>query len=155
MDKSKLVSEIKRYFKIQEFVDETTFSKWGENAWNFIDNRLIETIIVVRRDILKVPLVCNDWCFGGSHKQRGLRTNLSVTVKEKTDKGVLYLTQHSFGKAVDFVSSKMTAEKMRELIRANQSKLPYPIRMETGTSWLHIDVMEMVNQTTKIYEFKG
>ena len=155
MDFNKLISEIKKYFKIQEFVDKATYDKWGENAWSFYDDKLLETILVLRRDILKVPLVCNDWCFGGKNSQRGLRTNLSELVRSKTNSGVLYLSQHCFAKAVDFVSSKMTAEEMRKKIRANQSKLPYPIRMESGVTWLHIDTMVMLNQRTKIYEFKG
>lgn len=155
MEKSKLIIEIKKFFKIQEFVDERTFQRWGENAWNFLDDRLLETILVLRRDILKVPMVCNDWCFGGKNSQRGLRSNLSYLVKEKTDNNVLYLSQHIFGKALDLVSKKMTAEQMRSLISANQSKLPYPIRMEAGVNWLHFDVMCMINQTDKIYLFKG
>ncbi len=154
MEKDKIVSEIKKFFKVQEFIDEPTFKRWGDNSWNFLDDRLLETILILRRDILKVPLVCNDWAFGGKNQQRGLRTNVSELVKKKTNANTLYLSQHIFGKAVDLVSAKMSAEKMRELIRANQSKLPYKIRMESGVSWLHIDVMCMLNQKTKIYEFK-
>lgn len=157
MEKSKLIIEIKKFFKIQEFVDERTFQRWGENAWNFLDDRLLETILVLRRDILKVPMVCNDWSWGGKNQQRGLRTNLSPLVKDKTDKGILYLTQHAMGRAVDFVSSKMSADQMRKLIKQNASKLPYPIRMEVGekVTWLHIDTMIMLNQQVKVYEFNG
>lgn len=155
MDFNKLISEIKKYFKIQEFVDKATYDKWGENAWTFLDEKLLETILVLRRDILKVPLVCNDWSFGGKNQQRGLRTNISELVKSKTNANTLYLSQHIQGRAADLVSSKMTAENMRKLIRANQSKLPYPIRMESGVSWLHVDTMVMLNQRVKIYEFKG
>lgn len=157
MEKSKLISEIKKYFKVQEFVEERVFKRWGENAWNFLDDRLLETILILRRDILKVPLVCNDWAFGGKNSQRGLRSNVSALVKSKTDANTLYLSQHIFGKAVDFVSSKMSAEDMRKLIKQNASKLPYPIRVEDGASaptWLHIDVMNDMNQKDKIYFFK-
>lgn len=155
MDTQKLITEVKKFFKIQEFVDELTYKKWGENAWMFFDEKLLETILILRRDILKVPLVCNDWSFGGSHQQRGLRTNISPLVKEKTDKGILYQTQHMYGRAVDLVSSKMSAEKMRELIKQNENKLPYKVRIELDTTWLHIDTMCMFNQKTKTYWFKG
>lgn len=96
MNKLKIVNELKKYFKIQELVDKRTHARWGDNAWNFFDDRLLETILVLRRDILKVSLVCNDWSWGGKNQQRGLRTNLSPLVKEKTDRGVLYLSQHCF-----------------------------------------------------------
>lgn len=156
MSKSDLITQLKKYFKIQEFVDKATYDKWGENAWNFFDDRLLETILVLRRDILKVPLVINDWSWGGKNSQRGLRTNLSPLVKAKTDAGVLYLSAHLRGCAVDFVSSKMTAEQMRTLIKANVSKLPYFIRLEVGekVTWVHVDTMTMLNQRVKIYEFK-
>lgn len=155
MDTQKLITEVKKFFKIQEFVDKQTYEKWGENAWMFLDEKLLETILILRRDILKVPIVCNDWAFGGKNQQRGLRTNLSPLVKEKTDKGILYQTQHMFGRAVDLVSSKMSAEKMRELIKQSEDKLPYKVRIEDGVSWLHIDTMIMFTQKTKIYWFKG
>lgn len=153
--KAEIVAEVKKYFKIQEFVEEITYKTWGENAWNFLDDRLLETIVILRRDILKVPLVCNDWCFKGNNTQRGLRSNLSYLVKEKTDANKLYLSQHNMGKAVDMVSSKMTAENMRKLIKANESKLPYQVRIEDGVTWLHIDVMNALSQKNKIYFFKG
>ena len=157
MTKTEIINGVKKYFKLQEFVDKATYDKWGENAWAFLDEKLLETVIVLRRDILKVPMVCNDWSFGGKNQQRGLRTNLSELVKSKTAANTLYLSQHIFGKAFDFVSSKMTADNMRKLIKQNQSKLPYPIRMEVGekVTWLHIDTMVMLNQRVKIYEFKG
>lgn len=157
MKKADIVKELKKFFKVQELVDERTFKRWGDNAWNFLDDKLLETILVLRRDILKVSLVCNDWAWGGKNQQRGLRTNLSPLVKEKTDKGVLYLSQHCMGKAVDFVSSKMTANEMRELIKKNQFKLPYQCRIEHGDSaptWLHIDTLSDLNQREKIYFFK-
>lgn len=157
MNKSELVNDVKKFFKIQELVDKQTYTRWGENAWNFLDDKLLETILVIRRDILKVSLVCNDWCFGGKNQQRGLRTNLSPLVKEKTDRGVLYLSQHCMGKAVDFVSSKMSAEQMRKLIKQNEKKLPYMVRIEDGASaptWLHVDVMTFLGQNEKIYMFK-
>ena len=83
MERNKVLAEIKKYFKIQEFVDEPTFKRWSENAWNFIDTALLETVLVLRRDILKVPMVINDWSWGGKNSQRGLRTNISPMVKKK------------------------------------------------------------------------
>ena len=155
MDKATVVNQLKKYFKIQEFVDEPTYKRWGENAWNFLNTQLLEVILILRKDILKVPLVCNDWCYGGKNTQRGLRTNLSYLVKEKTDKNIIYLTQHGMGTAVDLVSSKMSAADMRKLIKANASKLPCSIRVEDDVTWLHIDVMQTISQKEKVYFFKS
>ena len=152
MTRDEVLKELKKYFKIQELVDEPTYKKWKDNAWNFFSTDLLETLLVLRRDILQVPLVINDWSFKGSHQNRGLRSNLSYLVKDKTDKGVLYLSQHCMGKAIDAVSSKMTAEKMRNLILKNQNLLPCNIRVEGGVSWLHFDIMDM---GVKVYIFKS
>lgn len=158
MTKLEIVNAIKKYFKVQELVSKAVYDKWGEKAWNFLDEKLLETLLVLRKDILKVPLVCNDWCYGGKSSQRGLRENICSIVKEKTDKGVLYLSQHNFGKAVDLVSSKMSADDMRKTIKANEKKLPYNVRVEDGVSaptWLHVDLMCDINQKEKVYFFKA
>lgn len=155
MTKLEIVNAVKKYFKVQELVSKAVYDKWGEKAWNFLDEKLLETLLVLRRDILKVPLVCNDWVYGGSSSQRGLRENICSIVKEKTDKGVLYLSQHNFGKAVDLVSSKMSAEDMRKTIKANEKKLPYNVRVEDAVSWLHVDLMCDINQKEKVYFFKA
>ena len=157
MNKTEVVNAIGKYFKIQELVDEPTYKKYGDWSWNFFNTKLLENLLVIRRDILKVPLVINDWCYGGKNSQRGLRTNLSYLVKEKTDKGIIYLTTHN-GNAVDFVSSKMSADEMRKLIKANARKLPNQCRVEDAVSaptWLHLDCMEMVGQKDKVYFFKA
>ena len=150
-----LIQEVKKFFCLQELVDETVYKKWGEIAWKFLDERLLHVLVVIRRDILKVPLVCNDWKYGGKHSQRGLRTNLSQLVKDKTNSNTLYLSAHNFGRAVDLVSAKMDAYKMRELINTNSFLLPYPVRIEQDVNWLHIDVMVNADAKDTITWFKG
>jgi hypothetical protein len=34
-----------------------------------------------------------------------------------------------------------------------QNLLPYPMRMEGGVSWLHIDTLPQFGITEKVYEF--
>ena len=46
----------------------------------------------------------------------------------------------------------MTAEEARRLIIKNQILLPYPIRLEDGVSWLHLDVYNA--DKGKVYLFK-
>lgn len=48
-----------KYFKTQELVDKEVYELIGDNAVNLLDERLIETIDAVR-EILDVPLICND-----------------------------------------------------------------------------------------------
>ena len=144
MNKAEIINNIKQYFGIKEFVSKAVCTKFGENSWVFLDEKILANLLVIRRDILKVPLVINDWSFGGKNQQRGLRENISQIVVQKTKNGILYLSAHPFGKAVDFVSAKMSAEEMRREIVNKAYLLPYPMRLESGISaptWVHADTM--------------
>lgn len=148
---------IGQYFDIRELVSPQVFNKYGQGAWRFFDPRLLETLLVLRRDILKVPLVCNNWKSGGSLTQRGLRENTCEIVRKKTDFDIIYLSAHTLGMAVDLSSGKMTADEMRRAIGQNADKLPYNVRIEDGSSaptWLHIDVATEIGQRDRILIFK-
>ncbi len=148
MTRTEIIHELQQFFSIDELVCNHTFKKWGVQSWQFLDTRYLHTLLVIRRDILKVPMVCND----SAHQQRGLRCNLCNIVSEKK---TVYLSAHILGKAGDFVSSKMSADKMRNEIKKNHALLPYPIRMEKGVSWLHFDVLEQYDVNQKVYEFNS
>jgi hypothetical protein len=156
MERKEVIQKLKKYFNIKELVSRKVFGIRGELAWGEFDSRLLETILVIRRDILKVPMVVNNWSSGGSFEQRGFRENLSAVVKQKTDEGILYMSAHN-GKAIDFSSPKMTADEMRTKIVENQNKLPYPIRLEKkelAPTWVHIDVrVDDLNCKNKINWF--
>ena len=145
--------EKSKYFKIQELVCPDVYKKYGEQAWMFIDPELIETLDIIREKILCKPMVINNWSAGGSYTQRGLRCNLCPLAKDKTIAGRLYLSAHNFGKAVDATVQEMSAEEARKLIVKNQILLPYPIRLEEGVSWLHLDVYNA--DKGKVYLFKA
>ena len=140
-----------KYFKVYELVDKTVYTNYKDNSVRFLDNRLLITLDVIR-EILGVPLVINDWYWGGNNQQRGLRTNICQIVKSKGN--VLYLSSHCFGRAFDAVSAKMSAEQMRQKIVANAYKLPYPIRIESNVTWLHVD-LNMLPNAPKITFFNS
>ena len=129
-----------KYFDIKELVCKHVYNKYGDGADMFLDEKLVETLNVIREKILCVPMTVNDWHNGGGFTQRGFRCNVCELVKSKTDIGRMYLSAHTQGKAVDCSVSGMTAEESRRKIIAMQHLLPYPIRLEDGVSWLHIDV---------------
>lgn len=151
MSRTEIIKELRRYFDVEELVCPDVLKKYGERAWQFFDTALLHTLLVVRRDILKVPLYAND---GVSFTQRGLRCNLCELNKSKTDSRNLYMSAHSLGKAVDMVSPKMTAQQMRDKIAENADLLPYNVRMERDVSWLHIDTYDTGNGE-KITYFNG
>lgn len=139
-----------KYFKPYEIVSKTVYTIYRDESIKFMDNRLLETLDVIR-EILGVPLVINDWYWGGKNQQRGLRENTCQIVKSKGN--TLYLSSHCFGRAFDAVSAKMSAENMRKKIVDNAYKLPYPIRMENNVTWLHVD-LNMLSNAPKITFFQ-
>ena len=146
MDRTTLIKELHKYFPISELVCQHTYSKWGEKSWQFLDTAYLHNLLVIRRDILQVPMICNH----DEAHQRGLRCNLCELVKEKDE---VYLSPHKLGKAGDFTVKGMTAQEARSRIRNNAHLPPSPLRMEGGVSWLHIDVLPQWGITQKVYEF--
>lgn len=142
------------YFSVKELVCKHVYERYGEGATMFLDNKLIETLNVIREQILCAPMTVNNWHAGGNFTQRGLRCNICELVKNKTDAGRLYLSAHMLGKAVDCNADGMTAQEARRLIIEKQELLPYPIRLEDGVSWLHIDLYDN-GKKEKVYLFKA
>ena len=99
------------YFSVKELVCKHVYERYGENAAMFLDEKLIETLNVIREQILCAPMTVNNWHAGGNFTQRGLRCNICELVKSKTDAGKLYLSAHMLGKAVDCNVEGMTAEE--------------------------------------------
>lgn len=138
-----------KYFTIEELVDEETYNLLEDEAYKLFNPKLLETIDAAR-EILDVPLICNNWCWGGSRDQCGYRTAQCSIGAPKS--------YHKRGEAVDLISSQMTAEKMREKLEKYQELLPYPIRIEKWDdngeiNWLHIDLGDTKGE--KIYFFRA
>lgn len=122
--------KVSKNFILPEFVSKTTWYIHGHKSLWFIDERIIETCQKLR-DNLGIPLTINNWYYGGTREESGLRVpgmkNYTLT------------SQHSFGRAVDIVSDKMTAEEMREHIYKNADEYKHIKAIETNVTWLHID----------------
>ena len=146
MDRDKIIRELHKFFQVRELVCDHTFSKWGERSWQFLDTDYLACLLVIRRDILQVPMTCNH---DDAH-QRGLRCNMCELVKEKTRN---YISSHILGKAGDFTCKGLTAEQARQRIIANAHLLPCNIRLENNVTWLHFDVLPQYGVTDKVYSF--
>lgn len=146
MTRDEIIDELRQYFQISELVCNHTHAKWGEKSWQFLDTAFLHNLLVIRRDILQLPMVCNH----GYQLQRGLRCNRCDLVRRKD---AVYLSSHLLGKAGDFTVKGMTAQEARSRIRNAANLLPHPLRMEGGVSWLHIDVLPQYGINVKVYEF--
>ena len=148
MNRTEIIKKVSTYFKVQELVCSHIYNKWGEASWQFIDTAYLETLLVIRRDIIRMPMLCNN----ESMSQRGVRCNLCKLVKSKSTP---YLSAHVLGKAGDFTVIGLSAEEARQRILENADLLPHPIRMEANVTWLHIDVIQQWGKEDKVYLFNG
>ena len=139
---------VKKYFDLNEFVCPDVYKQYNESAWIFLDDRLLETVYIIRDGIGK-SVTANDWSWGGSFTQRGLRCNTCALVKEKTYLEKIYLTAHSFGLALDFHVSGMSANEVRLWILEHESLLPYPIRLEVGFNPKGLTKSQLINAIKK------
>lgn len=147
MNRNDIIRELSQFFSIKELVCDHTYAKHGERSWQFLDTDYLHALLIIRRDILQVPMTCNS---SAAH-QRGLRCNMCDLVKSKKAN---YLSAHILGKAGDFTPKGMTAEQARTIIRSHQDLLPCNIRMEAGVTWLHFDVLPQYGIDQKVYEFR-
>lgn len=146
MTRSEIIEGLKQFFDVSKLVCKHTYDEWGEKSWQFLDTDYLHALLIIRRDILKVPMVCNH----SGANQRGLRCNRCDLVKGKES---VYLSSHVLGKAGDFTVQGMTAQQARSRIRNMAHLLPCNIRIEGGVSWLHFDVLPQYGITDKVYEF--
>lgn len=140
MTRNELIKEVQRYFKLPELVDEPTYKKYGDFAWNFFRTELLETLLVIRRDIVQRPITINTWQSGGKFKERGLRHNMSAKVWKYTQQNKQFMSAHVLGAGVDFDVRGLTAAQVRAMIQAKANLLPHPVRLEDAVTWVHIDV---------------
>ena len=134
-----------KYFKIEELVPRHIYNAWGDSAWWFLDYRALKTLEWVREHL--GPCTVNDWLWGGSYEQSGLRTfefymQDDITTKDTAKLQIaMSCSQHKYGRGFDSKLQNYTAEEARQYIKDNWEEhgLGWPITLEEGVSWLHSD----------------
>lgn len=127
-----------KHFDIREYVPPETYLARGEKAWMLIDPRLIVVMDVIREE-LKAAITINDWMWGGDRLWSGLRLAGSPYYSG--------YSQHTFGRATDFLVKGYTANEVRAIIVRlfKQGKLPVKgLRLELKVSWVHLDLANVV-----------
>lgn len=109
-------------------------ASWSVLAWGLFDARILWTFDQLRDRF--GPLVVNDWYWregGQGNTQRGFRPPESTV-------GASY-SQHRFGRALDCLPARTTAEEIRADIRNHPEREAYQFitGVESGVSWLHVD----------------
>lgn len=121
-------------FDIREFVPPDVYDFHGAESELLLDARLPILMEKIRSLCGNKPIIINTWAWGGRFKYRGYRPPDCTVGAPRS--------MHKQGKAVDFDVKGLTAEQVRGVIRLNQIELMKLglTRMETGVSWVHIDL---------------
>lgn len=126
---------VNKNFCLDEFLPKQLYKDNEMTPWKLqlcIDIRIV-TVAQALRDRFG-ELTINNWYHGGDREWSGLRIPGSPYYSK--------FSQHSFGRAIDVISTKVTAEEMRNDIRKNYNFYKHlgVTRIESGTSWLHVDL---------------
>jgi hypothetical protein len=137
-----------RHFAIDELVDQATFRRFGELAWQFFRPEILISIDGIR-DYYSRPIIVNNWHDGGPFSERGLR------ILNDGDKAIYSpYSAHPMGAAVDLDVEGVPAEEVRQTILAHKDEDAFKLinRLEKGTNWVHADVFNVEN---RIVVFSG
>ena len=131
------------HFLVQELVPQDLFNRYGEEAIRYMDPRLLEVLEALRTAI-DTPMTINNYHIDGSRHWSGIRTPESPWYRP--------YSPHSYGMAFDAVGN-FEASEVRQRIKSGEIKLPHPVRLEMGVSWLHVDVMRVSSDYESVTTF--
>ena len=126
-----------RHFILEELVCPHVFEQFKEIAWQFFDDKILMTIDLLRDQL--GPVYINNWDIGGKFTQRGLRCTKCELVRKAVEENRVYVSPHITGQGMDLIVKNMTAAQVRLWIARNPIKMPFPVRLEKGVTWVHID----------------
>lgn len=130
----------------KQVVPPSMYNRWGVQALDKMDQRILMFIDEFRKDC-GVPLTCNDWAWGGSFSQRGVR---DVNQYGTYEKMAASRSDHICGRGSDLVSSKLTGHQLRLKFMEREDYYfeKYGINfLEVGEladgsamSWIHVSI---------------
>ena len=137
------------HFGIRELVSPIVYNKWGEQAWMFFEESVLQDLDLIR-ETWGSPIIINNWTTGGGLKHCGLRSNLDDIPKSRTNRNQLYLSGHTMGHAFDLHDSLGRNLKLYDhvlrLLKQNAFKsfqrLENWEQTYTSGGWVHVDSLQ-------------
>ena len=138
--------KIGTYFEIVEFVPPVIWNKFGEKSVWFMDKRIFLLADFIRSRFGK-PMTINNWNNGGTFSLRGFRP------PDTTTGGLL--SQHKFGRAIDFNIEGSTPQEIYKDIVDNftiysKAGLTTVEDIAFTTGWNHMDIRQTNSPTLLI-----
>lgn len=145
-----------KYFKIEELVSKQVYEyfsrKYGVNfCWKFFQERVLKDLDIIR-EFHGQAITINNWKFGGSLIQCGLRSNVDPLVKAKLTP---YCSGHTLGIAFDLHSkdNKKLFNDVLNLIDNGTLKAFRRLesRQSTKDGWVHVDALQTESGKLEIF----
>jgi hypothetical protein len=143
--------KVSENFELEEFVSKNIFETWQAKSIWFVDVRLFIFLETLRKR-MKTEMVINTW----HYKEENLialnnkfATNYNIEnrlqyrgFREPACTEGTELSQHRFGRAIDFDCIGLEAETVRKELENNFSiyRLYGLSAIETNISWVHADL---------------
>ena len=127
--------QISKNFYLDEFVDPTTYGRFGANSRWFVDTRIVAGVQFMRDKM--GPLTINDWANGGRFRLSGLRP-FETSIGSKW-------SQHKYKNGADIKSAKYSPDELHEFLKANedlyiQNQWVTTIeKLQFTPTWTHVD----------------
>ena len=132
------VDEHRTHFKVQEFVPEMVYRKYGpEKCLKWFINPEVVLMVKRIREYFEAPIIGNDWYTGGRLNYRGYRP-------VRTNQGAKY-SQHGICKAFDFnVRGKSAGQVFTEIVDNQGAFWRMGVRVvediRKTPTWTHVDI---------------
>lgn len=128
-------------FYLDEFINPTTYNKFGSKSRRYIRPELIRIAQCIR-SFTGLSCTINNWAAGGAYKESGLRDF-------NTSTGAGY-SAHKFGAGMDLKIGELSSHDMAKIITDNYeeifkelgvTRIENPNFTKGNRDWLHIDVL--------------
>lgn len=130
-----------KYFKLNELVSPAVYAHFGVFGWKFLNQGVLRDLDTLR-ELWGKPLIINNYAWGGSYKESGLRCNTDSIVKSKKTP---YLSGHVLGLGFDIKPEDIKqVPELYKFIKLNFHKLSTISRIEdisSTPSWVHVDAL--------------
>jgi len=152
------------FFKPQEIFSKDIWDREkekGNQIWRLMDGRILWTADQIRMHFCGKSIqhsvdtmTINNWYFGGQRQYSGYR-DIYVDIISANNRFSV-TSQHVFGRAIDYVFKKTSAEEVIKDILDNQTADRYKFitGLEIKTSWTHNDTRSWNKEASGILTFK-
>ena len=144
-------AKFKQYFDPEELVSKRVYDSFKnkDEIYDRFNIKLKAVVVYLREECFKVPFYCNNW----KHYEEQLKTKTVAQLEKELGVDIMEYrgyrepeytlgakkSQHREWNALDLDIKGFTAEQARLIVLRFMKNLPFPIRIERGVNWFHID----------------